>query len=381
MLAFAACAHRPIAIKSGTSWTVPLDHPLDQHSLVVQMTVDGKGPYPFLLDPLTPDSTIDRGVAEQIGLYSKNTYTRILGQDDHTQPARIFEVITLDTGDLHAGPIKMTGVRPGSLSADGQPIAGIVGGDVLTNSLVIDVDRDSGVLRVAVAGHEHVPAGAERIRGRDYWRNLLVPVRIDREHLWLAVKPSTSTTALWQAKLEQLPPARTPEKERVVDETGTVDTVDVAHVADALEVDGTTVPDVPVARYDDRRAREVDYDGVLGEDVLARYHVLLDLHHSNVWLAPRDADLATHRTDRLMRWGDVFAKCAADGCATITTAGRSAEVTASSAAKAASYQVVLEALDINGKPTGKLVVVAIGAHATAVPLEGASTYRVVDATP
>lgn len=381
-LVLAACAHRPTSVVSGDHWTVPLAHPLDQGGLIVPVTINGVGPLAFVIDPTAKVSVIDRSVAESLNLFSRDEYTRVADQDDHTVPARSFEVLALEAGDLHVRNIQMLGVR--SLEIEGRYVQGILGGDVLSNSLVVDVDRDAGLLHLAVAGHEQVPAGADKIAAKTVWGNLLVPVTIDRARRWLAVKPNTHTTALWQSRLASLDPAPTPAKEKIVDETGTVAVTDVAHVAGALTLDGETLADLPVADYRDRRVQETDYDGVLGEDVLSRYHALIDLHRNVVWLAPRDGDLSTHLRERILRWGDTFAACVDQGCADVWSEHGHFEVAHQHDAKADGYRVVLERTDDAGRALASplvMVYVSRGGMAVEVAAEGAAKLRVVDVAP
>jgi hypothetical protein len=66
-----ACgAATPVSYRSGTNWTIPMVGPLDNGRIIVPVTIHGRGPYLFALDP-SALSLIDRGVAEELGLYSQ----------------------------------------------------------------------------------------------------------------------------------------------------------------------------------------------------------------------------------------------------------------------------------------------------------------------
>ena len=61
LAASAACAGRPIYIAEGHRWSLPLLDPLTRGELTVPVTIDGKGPYPFVLAPHVPNTVIDHG--------------------------------------------------------------------------------------------------------------------------------------------------------------------------------------------------------------------------------------------------------------------------------------------------------------------------------
>ena len=304
-------------------------------------------------------------------------------------PVRSFEVLAMASGDLHLRNVDLIGVRHDSLRREGRPIAGLIGADLLSNSLVVDVDRDAGVVRLRVAGTRppRVAPGGGDVQATTYvGGDLVVPVLLDGHTVRLALRMAAPRTAVWPQLLGPLAPASAPTREVVVDDTGTAATVDVAHVARTVRVDGVTVRDLPIATFDNQRYRYPVYDGVLGEDILSRYHVVVDKHHGVVELAPRATDVADGRRGRLLRWGDTFAACADDGCAAIRVATGVAMVAADPHARADHYRVVLEAVDAAGRPVAApLVPVTVGRAPVRIPLVGplaaATDLRVVDAAP
>ena len=339
VLASAACAHRPLSITEGDRWSLPLVDPLGSHELTVPVLIDGKGPYPFVLAPNASRSIIDDGVAEALGLHTDNRWWPVLTQSDHDTLVRVFEVTSLESGTLRARQLRMFGARAGSLSVNGRPVAGLLGNDVLTTSLVTDVDRDHGVVRLAVAGHEAPPPPARAVDAEHVYDRLLVPATVDDRDVRLALDPHTATCE--EANGVQIVH---------VDETGNPRRQLVQPTTSMLRVDGLT----PLASA--RRHRE------------------------RVRIAPRAADLAATAAARIARWGAPFAACAATGCATVAREGDALLVTP---ALPGRYQVTIEALDGAGRQL-QLVRMEV-AGPTRMSLEGvlteATALRVVDAAP
>src|SRR5207237_1156911 len=59
----------PPGFSSGDHWAFPLVGPLEDGVLLVPVTINGKGPYLFLLDPDAPLTSIDEALAAGLDLY------------------------------------------------------------------------------------------------------------------------------------------------------------------------------------------------------------------------------------------------------------------------------------------------------------------------
>jgi hypothetical protein len=374
----AGCAASPpIGYSSGVRWTVPLVDPLDGGALLIPASIHGKGPFLFALDPDAQVSLIDRGVAAELGLYTPpSRWVRFVDERDRTVPRRPYEVLRFEAGDLRVENVVMYSAPAGSLRGDGRVVHGVLGRDLLSRTIVIDVDRDRGVVRLALTGHQQPPAEARRVRG---WvhkphdgpvRKLILPVRTEAgTRLALAVDLAARRTAVHERLRERL-----------------------GAVA-ALHVDGVVAGDVALEPLADRRVRASDYDGVLGQDVLARYRVVFDPDARTLWLAPRAANPAALVSERLARWGDALA-CADVGCVRLRPHGSGERgrtvIERSDGAPASWHHVVLQALDQDGRPL-PLPLVRVAVREAKAPstveelvpaaYRRAAGFRVVDATP
>ncbi len=230
----------------------------------------------------------------------------------------------------------------------------MIGGNLLTDSLVMDVDRDRGVVTLSVAGHEPnpLPAGAVRVEGHHDHERLFVPADIDGKSVKLAVDLSAPRTAVWESVQAGLTPLVPPEEHRFVDETGgEVYVESVRTIARTMTLGGTLqAHDVKLGTFADQRHYEITFDGVLGENVLARYHTLVDLDRARVWLGPRDADLGTRLDERIHRWGETFAGCASAGCASLGRQADGFTIARDPGVPLPRYQVVVQGLDDHGAP-------------------------------
>ena len=354
------------------SWEIPLVAPLDGAPLIVPATIHGKGPYLFALEPDQPVSIIDRGVAQRLQLFSRNdSWIRLRTRDDQYVRRRPYEVLDFKAGELSVRNVLMYSARAGTLRFRDVPLAGVLGADLLSRTIVIDVDRDRGVVRLTLTGHQLNPARAHRVAGRVHRsgipvRKVVVPVTIEnargKSDFELAVDLGAQSTSIWT---KHLPDQRA-----------------------RLDVGGARVDGVALAPFADRRVEQDDIDGLLGQDVLARYRVVVDQDKRVLWLGPRSPDLVAQTADRLSRWGDAFARCRRVGCVEITRDRTGAlMVTRDQDAPNQPFEVVLQPLDGQGRPLAGLVRTRIdqpgpGGVGQIVNMPGlVNNYRVVDASP
>ena len=90
---------------------------------------------------------------------------------------------------------------------------------------------------------------------------------------------------------------------------------DVAWLAERVTVGGAELGPIVFGAHDDRRDLERDYDGKIGRDVLARFRLIVDWHHSTMWLTPRADDPGHSARERVARWGVArFQGCAETAC-------------------------------------------------------------------
>ncbi len=374
-----------------TTWTLPLVDPLADAELVVPVFIENKGPYLFLIDPDATRTIIDRGVAEALDLYPKD-YVRLLNQRDKTVPRRVFEVLEFRTGDLRAKKFDVIAAPAGTLGRGQRSLHGIIGSDLLSRTIVVQVDRDAGVVRLSLTGHEQLPAGAHAVQADLHRGTLRIAATVQgRREVDLIVNLARRTSSLRRSIMDELDLPVQPVREEVVDDTGDHVFANARAEVSPLAFNGFRVERASFVNYVDKREPfDITYHGELGQNVLSRFQVVVDRNNERLWLAPRNGDLAAGAATRLARWGDAFTRCAATGCAALAfdPTTRSLQVARDPAAPA-RYDVVIEALDAAGNPVpAPLLRATVGDQPVAVPdvavraeYAGAVGFRVVDATP
>jgi hypothetical protein len=291
-------------------------------------------------------------------------------ESGHSEPSRVYELETLGSGDLQMDHLKLFS-EPGGEQFRGVPVAGKIANDLLSSTIIVGIDRDRGVLTLALTGHEVRPDGAVSIEGLMLHGNLVVPILLGDKTIHVVITTGSLFSALWPDLLHGLPPA--PEPLVMGDKQ-------IARaIAPAIRVGDFTATDVMFANFADQRVRRDAFDGTLGIDLLSRYDVLVDDDQGRLWVAPRDTDLVAHAADRISRWKR-FAGCAQAGCAQITLDGSHLTVVPDPAAGPDPYEVVLEAVDAQSKGAGQpFGLVLDGEQKLDVP--PAAGYRVIDASP
>ena len=374
-----------------TTWTLPLVDPLGNGELVVPAFVNNKGPFLFVIDPDAARTTIDRGVAERLDLYPKQ-YVRLVNQRDKTVPRRVFEVLDFRAGELHAKNMDVIAAPAGTLAAHGRKVHGIIGSELLSRTIVIQVDRDAGVVRLSLTGHAKTPAGAESVRAPLHRGTLRVAANVQgKRDVDLIVHLARRTSALRRGIMDDLGLAVQPTREEIIDDTGDHVFANARAEVSPVAFNGIRVERAAFVNYVDKRERDdITYHGVLGQNILSRYQVVVDRDKQRLWLAPRALDLASGTATRLARWGDAFARCAARGCAVVAFNPATRTLTVARDADApATYVVAIQALDAAGAPSAApLLRTTVSDAATeiqdvAVRAEYARavSFRVVDAAP
>lgn len=115
--------------------------------------LDGKGPYPFILDSGAGQSTIDAGLAQRLHLASAGAATEFagVGCTGTAQP------VSVDTWSLDGVPLaaqELTAATLPQMGGKGEP-DGLLGSDVLSRFGAVRIDFDAGAL--IVPGPEGAP--------------------------------------------------------------------------------------------------------------------------------------------------------------------------------------------------------------------------------
>jgi hypothetical protein len=430
----------PPGFSGGTRWTFPLINPLDDGLLVTPVYVKGQGPFLFAIDPEANVTLIDERVAIAAHLVTDRGYTtRLWGEDGKPRIRFNAELRDVQVGELYVEQRRAVVVPHETLSASGRPIMGVLGRNIIADSLVFGFDRDRGVAWLQVASTFTPPPGAKRI---DYdvtstytpmatplpLRTLnaldstpgaivsssragitdnkaelsFVHAKIDGHDRVLGVQLGSAITRLRAA-------AAAPAKTAIeYDATGARRTLGVSGSVQA-EAAGAVNDHVAVARYVDRAELPSNarfFDGTLGLDFFAPFDVDADWPTHTFYVVPRDP--APQLALRLGRWPSL-ARCAHPGCVTATVAAPSVPAasappsdaegfapTAAPRESAAPSVFVLHVtrdpdaampLEVRLRARGRsdapdlIVELPAGVRDVLAPLHDAAQYDVIDASP
>ena len=387
----AACAiGAPPGWSDAKEWTFPLV-PIADGRLVVPVYVHGHGPYLFAIDPDADITVVDGLIINQSEqVYTPRQGVRLVDSTDTSHATFYSQLTDWKIGDLAISMVRVAVVQH-PLDAGGRSIDGILGHDVIVDSLVFSIDRDRGV--VVLTTHDKFAPPTDAI-AFDYekqgytWKRpwniprRLVPAKIDgvdfAAHVDFGRAQSRVVPYAWdKAKLA-------PREERVEmwDEAGTRRLFDRVGVAHEVTVAGQTQHDFAFAPFQDERYFPNELLVALGLDFFTPFHVDADWHHSRIYLRPRSDD-ARARQLRLARWGEPIANCPHPGCVQLVLDDTHVTITPD------SMPIPIEVIVRATTPSGAhLPDLEINLPARAQPITNAldDTYRgatldVVDASP
>jgi hypothetical protein len=373
----AACVvGAPLGYSDGDLWSAPLVGTLEDGPPLVPVTIDGHGPYLFVANP-NAMSVIDARLARTLGLYVYRRRAQLTDETDTVVHEKI------DIAETRAVTIGTLTIRNRAFVAMDFPdrfpmhrVHGVLGSAFFDDTIVWAVDRDRQMLYLGTQGHLEPPPGATRVRAH----------RVDGGRFFIYATLDGRVEAYLFADFEH---PRTQIRSYIAEQAGLE--VIAGHAlnyfgrrddyrgvwrARTLAVGGVEARDMLVFPYLDRRVMWKDWDGRLGRDFFARFHVTYNHHRKSIWLAPRAPDLAAHTRERLRRWGPELDACATPACIRFAGVGAGGaeplRITRDAAASERSYEVLVEATDRDGKPLRLArLLVAFPAGATEVTLDGA----------
>jgi hypothetical protein len=373
----------PPGFSSGNTWTLPLVDPLAKGSLVTPVYIGGNGPYLFAIEPDAPISFVDMEIATQFGIRAgrerRPFYGNVLGQ-----------LAGFRVGDLTISLVDIAVVSGHAFDANGRRIHGVLGRNVIADSLVLGYDRDRGIAWLKTQEVFHPPATARVVEYEDSGHALTrgrkwdVPRRIisstvDGVDVGLHADFGRATSQLdpefWtRAKLQPHGADLT-----IVDENGSSRTV--SRLGSALRVIAGGVMRVnlefaPLERHDS--------DGTLGLDFFAPFVVEVDWQHSRIYLTPRSGGPGVRET-RISRWGTRLPRCKSLGCVRLGLERATLTVTPDLVAANFDLDVTVQAISSFGEPLPQLEInVPKGVGPFEAPLDAkyiGATLEVLDVSP
>ncbi|MGE0397673.1 MAG: retropepsin-like aspartic protease [Kofleriaceae bacterium] len=392
----------------GDRWTFPLVGPIEDDVLLAPVSIAGRGPYLFAIDPDANVSIIDESLVRKLDLRIGKGPSRL--DETDTQQTRFYaEILQLELGTLIVTQQQMMVTGTSSFDMNGRRIMGVIGRDILADSLVFGFDREHGLGYLTTVKAFTPPPGATKLA----WSQLnsrvqnaeVVPMPrrlVDATigdaklhmHLDLGAPHSELRESAWaSAKLDAKP-----TKTATIDEAGTAHRKEALAIAPSVTVGALTAENVTFLPFADKRWPSEEIDGTLGLDFLRGYSTWVDWDAKAFYLVPRTPVSAK---ERIARWEDdvpAFGKCATAGCVKVRTidpmAGKTLEegkphpgvvlvVERDPVAIGVDLEIVLEAKD---RPASPRVLVALPASASRAmqQLKGdfiGATLEVVDASP
>ncbi len=389
-----ACAiGSPPGFSEGSTWTFPLVDPLADGKLVTPVWVDGKGPYLFAIDPETRVSVVDGEVFARAGIPLKPA-ARVQDQTDTTHPTFGRSLPNVKIGDLEISLLYAVTWGRNMFDADGRRIYGVIGRDVIADSLVFGVDRERGIAWLSTQEAFKAPTGAREL---DYHKgvervsvvNDLVKTTINGKTYDLAVDLGRTQSSLrpghWaEAGLEPQPASFT-----MIDQVGAHRDVDTVGLAPHVDAQGVARDHVGFVKFEDKRWLDNgELEGTLGLDFFRPFAIVADWQHEKLYLTPREASPA-ERTLRLGRWGAVIDRCPDAGCARVALGGDpnapELQVVRDPIAIRLPLEVTIAATSPSGERLPTLTVnLPSGAPGLSAPIDTGytgATLEVIDASP
>lgn len=346
----------PSGFSKGDHWTFPLVGPLEDGLLIAPATVHGKGPYLFAIDPDASISAIDQQVTTEVGLNISRGPTMIDETGTESMPA-FAELLDLQLGTLTVERRLVMVVGKDTYNAVSRRVHGVIGRDVLADTLVFGFDRDQGIAMLStpqtftpppdgIAVHYDtvsvdpvmmsVAGRAGGAQSSDDASRIGVVTRanttgIDSSpvvrrvaaaqiggaqvmmHLDLGGPVSELREPLW-AKVKAQPTA---VKQRLIDEVAAVRDVTRGATASDVTLGTAKAPQITLVPYVDKRFAIARVDGALGLDFFRPFAVYANWSTRTYYLKPR-GDAAATATARFGRWGAALPSCPHPGCVTAT---------------------------------------------------------------
>jgi hypothetical protein len=318
VLATGCALGAPPGFSSGDTWTFPLVDPLADGRLLVPVMVHGQGPYLFIVDRDSP-TIVDPQVVAEAGVRMRGQI-RIADHSDTTHVAFAAELTDVKVGDLAISLVHVVVLpHPNRFDTDGRRIHGILGREVLADSLVFGFDRDRGIAWLKTQQAFSPPPGATALELEKFTRDgvkvVWEPVlRASVNGVAFDLHPRIGELVgqiprtRWSgAKLSELA-----WDVGMLDHSGESWRASSIGVADQVTIGGVAGSRAAFAPYSDRR-REFDHvGGTIGLDFFRPFAVAADWHHRVIYVTQRQDPLAS-RALRIARW-QALASCANGEC-------------------------------------------------------------------
>lgn len=400
--ALAACAGSSTSVSypSGDHWTFPLVGALENGPLIAPVSINGKGPYLFVIDPDANSSAVDQQVVDEAKLELVPGPAR-RDEAGAEQNRNYVAVPSFKLGSLTVEKRQAMLVPSNFYNTDGRRVNGVIGRDILPDMVVFGFDRDQGLGLITTAKTFQPPPGAIAVPYKTVHqaagsatdatgtsadvsstdnndasrigvatRGAAPKVDITpaprkvadaqlggaavKLHLDLGSTVSQLREPLWaKSKLTAAP---APDTVRTVDELASVRELASVGTSNEAALGAAKGGRVTVIPYVDKRFATGDVDGALGLDFFRPFAVFAA--PNTFYLKPR-GDLAATATARLGRWGADVPTCAHPGCVAVSltavTGGVKLELTRDPEAAKRPLEIFLGVTPAAGKTAAPLI--------------------------
>jgi len=314
----AGCAvGSPPGFSSGNKWSFPLVAPLENTPLLVPVTINGKGPYLFAIDPDSAVSSLDSLIKSELDLYTTNGGKQIDERDMRVNTS-LAEVRSLTLGTLTVRNMKLRVVSAQRYWINGRMVRGVIGRDVIADSLVFAYNRDTAMGYIATQGNLLPPSESTTLKFRRFNNKKLVRAKLNNKHkVELHLDIGGPMSMLWNVKIKKLRLPQLRANAQTMDEMGTLHRIRSGTLVGITDVKDLKAIGMFMLSYNDKRMNEEDIDGTLGQNFLKKFNVTANWHKGAFYLSKRNLDLGVGAKERMRRWGPAFDKCKATACVEI----------------------------------------------------------------
>jgi hypothetical protein len=314
----------PPGFSSGDSWSAPLVGPLEGGPLLVPVKVHDKGPYLFLIDPDAPVSHVDEALASELELHS-TIGGEYVDETDKARALRLAEVLRIQIGTLTVRNKTFWVMGVGAFNHAGRQVRGVIGRDILADSLVFGFDRKRGMAYLATQKGFTSPEGGAVVDYRLEKTRLatgfaavsrrLTHATINGKQFTVHIDLGAVDSQLRESKWGEAGLVPVPLQRDLVDEAGTHRQTTTAAVGQNVALGGAQGGQVLFVPYEDRRWSDQILDGTIGLNFFSGTVVWLNFDDKRLYLSPEaTGDLTKERIDR---WGSaVLSACAVPACTT-----------------------------------------------------------------
>ncbi|MEO8845975.1 MAG: aspartyl protease family protein [Kofleriaceae bacterium] len=315
---------------SGDSWTAPMIGPVEDGLILVPVFINGKGPYTFAVDTDSNYTVLTQHIVNETGM-RLDKGPKLDDEADKQRDRFYAEVLGLEVGTLTIERVPYAEVLADhAFDVDGRSIDGLLGRDVIADSLAFEFDRDRGMITIMTqAGVKHAVTAfstppikyqkltAQILAATQPVPRKLVTAQIDGQTFAMHVDFGATNSMLRDQSWQKAALVTRPQLGGVIDEVGTPRTFDHMGEAASVTLAGITTPHVEFVPYIDKRFHDEDLDGSLGLGFFHDQTVLVNWDQSSIFTKPR-GDLVATTAARIARWrGTLMPKCSQLGCVTL----------------------------------------------------------------